>query len=99
MKNLNEKNPSAKKSGRAFFCPLSSSARADTRQSGFVFAGLAEETIFDPPMIPVPLNIGQGVPPSRPFGSNLIGGFLYKSGSIFFVWQSHARETNMTVVK
>lgn len=52
MKNSNEKNPSAEKSGRDSFCPLSSSARAATRQSGLVFAGLAEETIFNSPMIP-----------------------------------------------
>jgi hypothetical protein len=103
MIQTNEKTQARAKSGWAFFCPSFSSVRAATRQSGLSLAGLTEETIFNTPMIPVPLNIGQAVHSvlqrARHFGSNRGGGHLFKSGSNFFVWQSHTRVTNFTVVQ
>lgn len=90
MLKTNEKTQARKKSGWAFFCPLSSPRRAATRQLG-LFARRASGGDYFPnaAMIPDPVYIGQGSKThvSHPRPHNNRSGLSIKSYPNLIIWQ------------
>lgn len=94
MIKTNEKTQARKKSGWAFFCPLSSPRRAATRQLG-MFARRASggDYFSDASMITDPIHTGQGseshvfLPRTNPCGSPRKAGLSLTSYPNLIIWQ------------